>query len=154
MDRRGKSLTAQYDSPEEALRWALVHMAEQSGLNRYLLAPQVDLSPSHLSKALNPYKSEDDAERRHHFPADRISKFIEATGDLSYLLTLLDLLGYDPARLPEIRRPQKSQAQLVEDLAGEVKAARTVIEKAAKQLELMVPLAGQAEREEKKGRRR
>ena len=152
MDRRGKSLVAHYDSPEEALRWALVHMAEQSGLNRYLLAPQVDLSPSHLSKALNPYKSEDDTERRHHFPADRVSKFIEATGDLSYLLTLLDLLGYDPSRLPEIRRPSKSQAQLVEDLASEVKAARTVLEKAGKQLELMVPLATTVEKKRRTSR--
>lgn len=117
MKLTGQSFKNRYPTPEEALRWALVHMAEHFEGNKYLLAPQVDMSPSHLSKALNPYKSEDDAERRHHFPADRIAKLIEATGDVSYLLTLLDLLGYDPSRLAEIRRPQKSQAQLLEEIA-------------------------------------
>lgn len=121
-ERTGTSLKAQYVTPDEALRWALVRSAEHFTGNQYLLAPQVDMSPSHLSKALNPFKSEDDAERRHHFPADRIAKLIEATGDVSYLLTLLDLLGYDPSRLAEIRRPVKSQAQLLEEIAEKLEA--------------------------------
>lgn len=122
MELHGHSLKGDYPTPEEALRWALVRMAESFTGNKYLLAPQVDMSPSHLSKALNPYKSDDDAERRHHFPADRVCKFIEATGDASYLLTLLDLLGFDPERLTEIRRPTKSQAQLLEEIADKLAA--------------------------------
>jgi len=115
MNGSDKSLLDQYHTPEEALRWALVRMAEASGLNKYLLAPQVDLSPSHFSKALNPNKSDDDSERRHHFPADRIAKYIEVTGDASYLLTLLDYLGYDPARLQEIKRAVKTALQVEEE---------------------------------------
>lgn len=121
MSVKGESLKEQYPTSEEALRWALVRMVENAGVNKYLLAPQVDMSPSHFSKALNPYK-EDDAERRHHFPADRVSRLIEATGDASYLLTLLDLLGYDPSRLAEIRKPTKSQAQLLEEIADRLVA--------------------------------
>src|SRR5574337_55902 len=121
MDRNGHSLKGEYPTPDEALRWALVRMAEHFEGNKYLLAPHVDMSPSHFSKALNPYK-DDDVERRHHFPADRVYKFIEATGDASYLLTLLDLLGYDPSRLTEIRRPVKSQAQLLEEIADKLDA--------------------------------
>lgn len=128
MDLNGRSLKDQYHTPEEALRWALVRMAENSGQNKYLLAPLVDLSPSHFSKALNPNKSEDDSERRHHFPADRVAKFTEATGDSSFLLTLLDYLGYDPARLHEIRQPTKSQEQLIEEQNAKLDAATKMIQ--------------------------
>lgn len=124
MNGTGKSLLAQYHTPEEALRWALVRMAEASSLNKYLLAPQVDLSPSHFSKALNPNKSEDDSERRHHFPADRIAKYIEVCGDASYLYTLLDYLGYDPSRLQEIRRPSKTALQVEEEKVEMLKEIR------------------------------
>jgi len=115
MNGTGKSLLTQYHTPEEALRWALVRMAEASGLNKYLLAPQVDLSPSHFSKALNPNKSDDDSERRHHFPADRIARYIQVCGDASYLYTLLDFLGFNPDELHKIRRPVKSSTQLLEE---------------------------------------
>lgn len=128
MDLKGRSLKGDYHTPDEALRWALVRMAEHAGANKYLLAPQVDMSPSHFSKALNPFKDAEDAERRHHFPADRIAKLIEATGDASYLLTLLDLLGYDPTRLHEIRTPTKSSAQLLEEQNAKLDAATKMIQ--------------------------
>lgn len=128
MSVQGESFKGQYPTSEEALRWALVRMVEHASTNKYLLAPQVDMSPSHFSKALNPFKSDDDAERRHHFPADRIAKLIEATGDASYLLTLLDLLGFDPSRLAEIRRPSKSQVQLLEEQNAKLDAATKMIQ--------------------------
>lgn len=151
MSVKGHSLKDQYPTPEEALRWALVRMAEHFDGNKYLLAPQVDMSPSHFSKALNPFKSEDDAERRHHFPADRIAKLIEATGDASYLLTLLDLLGYDPSRLAEIRRPSKSQAQLLAEIADKL-AVRDKEDTAIRE-QLKLVMQEPNERLTKKGRR-
>ncbi len=144
MNGTGKSLLTQYHTPEEALRWALVRMAEASGLNKYLLAPQVDLSPSHFSKALNPNKSDDDSERRHHFPADRIAKYIEVTGDASYLFTLLDYLGYNPDELPKIRRPVKSSAQLLEDIAQTLNARGKEDQAIREQLKLLVQDGGKA----------
>ena len=144
MDLRGTSLLATYATMDEALRWALVRMAEASGLSRYLLAPQVDLSPSHFSKALNPNKSDDDAERRHHFPADRVARYIEVTGDGSFLFTLLDALGYDWIRLKEIRRPNKTQAQLLEDIADRLGARQKEDQAIRDQLKLVMQEAGTA----------
>ncbi len=128
MDLRGTSLLQHYDSIEEALRWALLKDVESSGLTKYSIAAAVDLSPSHFSKAINPNKSEDDQERRHHYPADRTVKLILATAGGSYLFTLLDALGYDPDRLDEIRRPTKTTLQLEEERLAVLKSCERTLQ--------------------------
>jgi len=115
MELTGKSLKDEYSTPEEALRWALIRMAEGCGLSRYELAPQLDMSPSHFSKAVNPNKSEDDAERRHHFPSDRVLRYTLRTKNGTWLFTFLDCIGIDWTRLHEIRRQVKTKEQIEEE---------------------------------------
>lgn len=97
-----------------------------------------------LNRALNPDNHDI------HFDIEWVDLLVEVTGRQEVLLYWLERNGYDPARLPEIRRPQKSPAQLIETLTSEVKEAKAVLERAGKQLELMVPLAGSVGKKEKR----
>lgn len=123
---------------EAALRLALSHMATAAGKDHRLIAAALDLSPSQFSRAITTTPS-DESHQRANFPADKIAAYIQESGDASYLLTLLDCLGYDPSRLAEIRRPVKTQAQLIEEQNAKLEAATKMIQEV---LVLRMPEAG------------
>ena len=131
-----RSFAPDAPTPEQALRLALLHMATAAGIPHQTIAAALDLSPSHFSRAITLYPSEE-SHQRANFPADKLADYIVTAKDASYLFTLLDLLGYDPTRLGEIRKHPPT-------LAEEVREAKVLLARVGRQLELVVPLADQA----------
>lgn len=103
-------------------------MWEESGQNQDVIAPMVNLGPKDFSRAIAP-TPHPDAEQRRRFPAEQIANYcLATTGIQRFLEALLDELGYDPARLHEIRQPTKSSAQLLEEQNAKLDIATKMIQ--------------------------
>jgi len=95
-------------------RAILYRMYEDSGMNQDVLAPAVNLSPKDFSRAISP-TPHPDAEQRRRFPGEQIANYSLGTSSHRFFEALADELGYDPARLHEIRRQIKTKEQIEEE---------------------------------------
>ena len=83
-----------------------------------------------LNRALNPENHDI------HFDIEWVDLVMDITGREEILHYWLDRRGYDPARLQEIRRPQKTREQLDEELLAEVKDTKATLKRVEEQLVL------------------
>lgn len=130
-------------------RRLLYRMWEESGESQDNIAPMVNLGPKDFSRAIAP-NPHPDAEQRRRFPAEQIANYcLATTGTKWFVEALLEELGYDPSRLHEIKRPMKSQTQLLEEIADKLEARDKEDTAIREQLKLVMQ-----EPSERKGRRR
>jgi hypothetical protein len=116
---------------EQALRLALAYSVTASGKNHWLIAAALDMSPSQFSRATTTTPS-DESNQRANFPPEKLCLFIQETQDLSWVLTLLDYLGVDSSRLPEIRRPIKTKEQIKEERTAKLNEGIALLRAALK----------------------
>ena len=143
-----RSFAKDGSTPRQALRLALLHMATAEGIPHQVIAAALDLSPSHFSRAITLYPSEE-SHQRANFPADITADYMIHGKNQSYLMTLVDLMGYNSSRLEEIRRQVKTREQLLEEIADRLGTRQKEDEALREQFRLVAEEAG-----EKKGRKR
>lgn len=111
--------------PFPTLREAIHHTATASGIPMKAVAADLDLSPSELSMRTTL------GEDGRAFPADKLIRLQELTGDVSILLTMADRLGY------EIRPKRDRLPEMIASTGQQVAELIRTFE----QMKLMIPLA-------------
>jgi hypothetical protein len=129
------------DARAMRLRRALYRTYELSGLNQDRLAPIVNLSPPDLSRSIAPIPNPD-AEQRRRFPAEQVANLMLGANRQDFLEALIEEMGYDPARLQEIKRAVKTPQQVDEELLAEVKGIKVAMKGVEEKLVLRNQVAG------------